>query len=79
MMSTSSNAGGGAAGVGAFGGVSIPHAGGSGQCHQDHSLNKKEKQLSWEAWHQQHVFTKKTNGLEKLRCKSPKLVLGALG
>lgn len=79
VMSMSSSAGGGAAGAGAFGGVSVPRAGGSGQCPQDHSLNGKEKLLSWEVWCQHHVFTKKTNVLERLRCKSLKPVLGVLG
>lgn len=50
MMSMSSNAGGGAAGAGASGGLSVLHAGESGQCLQNCSLNGKEEQLSWEAW-----------------------------
>jgi len=75
-MSVSSSAEGGAVGAGAFSGISAPCA---GQCPQDHSLNRKEKHLSWEAWCQQHVFTKKTDGLERHRCKTPKLLIGALG
>lgn len=41
LMSMSSSAGGGAAGAGALGGISVLHAGGSGQCLQYHGLDWK--------------------------------------